>query len=197
MRQKIVFATNNLHKINEVQVLLKHVVDISSLKDINCMTDIPETGSTLTENALIKARYVKEHFGYDCFADDSGLEVAALNGAPGVFSARYGGEAHNSEKNMNRLLRELEGLQTREAQFRTVIALIWEGQEYLFEGVVNGIIAPEKRGDAGFGYDPIFIPQGYTETFAQLGEEIKNKISHRAIAVAKLSDFLRRQCFSQ
>ena len=189
----LVFATNNLHKLEEVRDILGGSFRIASLKEIGCSDDIPETADTLEGNALQKARYVKEKFGYDCFADDTGLEVEALGGAPGVFSARYAGPGHDSEANMQKLLKELEGKTNRQAQFRTVVALILEGREYTFEGIVRGTILTERRGTAGFGYDPVFVPEGYAETFAEMGSEEKNRISHRARAVQKLADFLHKR----
>ena len=189
----LVFATNNLHKLEEVRDILGGSFRIASLKEIGCTDDIPETADTLEGNSLQKARYVKEKFGYDCFADDTGLEVEALGGAPGVFSARYAGPGHDSEANMQKLLKELEGKTNRQAQFRTVVALILEGREYTFEGIVRGTILTERRGTAGFGYDPVFVPEGYAETFAEMGSEEKNRISHRARAVQKLADFLHKR----
>lgn len=189
----LVFATNNLHKLEEVRDILGGSFRIASLKEIGCTDDIPETADTLEGNALQKARYVKDKFGYDCFADDTGLEVEALGGAPGVFSARYAGPGHDSEANMQKLLKELEGKTNRQAQFRTVVALILEGREYTFEGIVRGTILTERRGTAGFGYDPVFVPEGYAETFAEMGSEEKNRISHRARAVQKLADFLHKR----
>lgn len=189
----LVFATNNLHKLEEVRDILGGSFRIASLKEIGCTDDIPETADTLEGNSLQKARYVKEKFGYDCFADDTGLEVEALGGAPGVFSARYAGPGHESEANMRKLLKELEGKMNRQAQFRTVVALILEGREYTFEGIVRGTILTERRGTAGFGYDPVFVPEGYAETFAEMGSEEKNRISHRARAVQKLADFLHKR----
>ena len=186
----LVFATNNKHKLDEVQKIASGSVNIVSLEDIDCQDDIPETSDTLEGNALQKALYIKEHYGFDCFADDTGLEVESLNNAPGVYSARYAGPGHNSEANMNKLLQEMNGIENRKACFRTVIALIFNGKEYFFEGIVNGQITKEKRGTSGFGYDPIFIPDNYTETFAEMGNDIKNTISHRAEAVKKLSSFL-------
>ena len=158
--------------------------------DIQCYDEIPETADTLEGNALQKARYIHTHFQTDCFADDTGLEVEALNGAPGVYSARYAGPGHDSEANMRKLLADLEGENNRKARFCTVIALILDGKEYLFEGIVNGRIIEEKKGSAGFGYDPIFVPDGYSQTFAELGDDIKNQISHRAMATHKLAEFL-------
>ena len=189
----LVFATNNLHKLEEVRDILGGSFRIASLKEIGCTDDIPETADTLEGNSLQKARYVKEKFGYDCFADDTGLEVEALGGAPGVFSARYAGPGHDSEANMRKLLKELEGKTNRQAQFRTVVALLLEGREYTFEGIVRGTILAERRGTAGFGYDPVFVPEGYAETFAEMGSEEKNRISHRARAVQKLADFLHKR----
>lgn len=189
----LVFATNNLHKLEEVRDILGGSFRIASLKEIECTDDIPETADTLEGNALQKARYVKDKFGYDCFADDTGLEVEALGGAPGVFSARYAGPGHDSEANMRKLLKELEGKTNRQAQFRTVVALLLEGREYTFEGIVRGSILAERRGTAGFGYDPVFVPEGYAETFAEMGSEEKNRISHRARAVQKLADFLHKR----
>lgn len=186
----LVFATNNKHKLDEVKKITNHLVTILSLSEINCHDEIPETADTLEGNALQKARYIKEHFGYDCFADDTGLEVEALDNAPGVYSARYAGPDHDAEANMKKLLSEMEGKENRKARFRTVIALIREGKEYLFDGQINGQIIQEKRGNAGFGYDPVFMPDTYTQTFAELGDDIKNGISHRALAVQKLVSFL-------
>lgn len=194
MKRKLVFATNNAHKLEEISAILGDKVEILSLKDIHCQVDIPETADTLEENSLLKAQYVREHYGMDCFADDTGLEVEALNGAPGVYSARYaGGEGHDSEANMRRLLKELEEKENRKARFRTVIALILNGEVHQFEGTVEGHILREKRGSSGFGYDPVFVPEGYTESFAELGEDIKNQISHRARAVQKLAEFLKTE----
>ena len=184
----IVFATNNLHKLEEVRSIVSGEINIVSLSDIGCHDDIPETADTLEGNALQKAKYVKERFGYDCFADDTGLEVEALNGEPGVRSARYAGETHDSNANMDKLLNALKGQQNRKARFRTVIALIMNGKEEYFEGIVDGRIIEEKRGDTGFGYDPVFIPDGYSDTFAELGSDIKNNISHRAIATRKFAE---------
>ena len=201
--RKIVFATNNQHKLDEIRSILGKDFEVVSLKDIGCTADIPETAGTLEGNALQKAEYVYEHYGLSCFADDTGLEVEALNGAPGVLSARYaGGEGHDSEANMNKLLSELGENNNRHAQFRTVIALILKRdvcpcgctsikQVHRFEGIVKGCITREKSGAEGFGYDPIFQPEGYDKTFAELGMDIKNHISHRAKAVGQLADFLR------
>lgn len=201
---KIVFATNNQHKLQEIREILGEDIEIVSLKDIGCDVDIPETGNTLEENALQKAQYVYDHYHIDCFADDTGLEVEALDGAPGVHSARYAeGTDHDSEANMAKLLHELEGKDNRKARFRTVIALIQKKdvcpcgctsikQVNRFEGIVKGRIATSKQGTEGFGYDPIFIPEGYDKSFAELGEHIKNGISHRARAVEKLVAFLKK-----
>lgn len=186
----LVFATNNKHKLDEVRKIASDLVNIVSLEDIDCHDDIPETRDTLEGNALQKASYIKEHYGFDCFADDTGLEVEALNNAPGIYSARYAGPGHDSEANMNKLLKEMDKIENRKARFRTAIALILNGKEYLFEGIVNGQITKEKRGATGFGYDPIFVPDNYTKTFAEMGNDIKNTISHRAEAVKKLSAFL-------
>ena len=194
---KIVFATNNAHKLSEIKSILGSSIEIVSLSDIGCTVDIPETGKTLEENAHIKAAYVFEHYG--CFADDTGLEVEALHGAPGVYSARYaGGAGHDSEANMRKLLGELADEPHRNARFRTVISLLQVDEnhpqkpiKHQFEGIVTGHIATEKHGQEGFGYDPIFIPDGYNQSFAELGETIKNKISHRARAVEQLALFLK------
>lgn len=191
MKRRFVFATNNKHKLDEVRQILGEEFDILSLEDIHCYVDIPETGETLEENALIKARFIKENYHLDCFADDTGLEVKALNNAPGVFSARYAGEAHNSEKNVAKLLKELDGKTDRQARFRTVIAFLSEEQEFLFEGIINGSIATVPKGTAGFGYDPVFIPENTTLTFAEMGDNEKNKISHRALAVTRFSEFVK------
>ena len=196
---KIVFATNNLHKLEEIRQILGDNMEVLSLSDIDCHADIPETADTLEGNALQKARYVWDHYHMSVFADDTGLEVDALDGAPGVHSARYAdGEGHDSEANMQKLLRELDGKTRRTAHFRTVIALLLvpegaaaaaEPTVHLFEGRVDGTIATAKRGTAGFGYDPLFVPDGYNESFAELGTEVKNTISHRARAVARLCEF--------
>ena len=196
----IVFATNNQHKLSEIRQILGDSIKVLSLNDIGCDVDIPETGDTLEANALQKAQYVYDHYHVDVFADDTGLEVEALNGAPGVYSARYAAvgcaatssqpKDHDSEANMTRLLHELGENNNRRARFRTVIALIQQGQVHEFEGIVNGQIIRERRGGEGFGYDPIFQPDGYDQTFAELGLDIKNQISHRARATAKLADYL-------
>ena len=190
---RIVFATNNKNKLAEIREMLAGSgIEVLSLADIDCHDDIPETADTLEGNALQKARYIHEKYQMNCFADDTGLEVTALGGAPGVYSARYaGGEGHDSEANMAKLLAELEGKADRTARFRTVVALITDDGEKLFDGIVTGCITEERRGGEGFGYDPIFRPDGYDKTFAELGHEVKNKISHRARAVAKLVDHLK------
>ena len=188
---KMVVATKNAHKLKEIAAILGQEIELLSLKDIQCYADIPETADTLEGNARQKAMYIYENYGMDCFADDTGLEVESLGGAPGVFSARYAGDGHDSEANMQKLLKELAGKENRKAQFRTVICLIRNGKEHLFEGIVKGEIIQEKRGGAGFGYDPIFVPEGYDLTFAELGDDVKNTISHRARAVEKLCQFLK------
>ncbi len=191
-KMKIVFATNNQNKLIEVRNILGNQFDIVSLKDIGCYEDIPEKGQTLKDNALIKAQYVYDKYHVNCFADDTGLECDALGGAPGVYSARYaGGEGHDSQANMTKLLNELENNNNRKARFRTVIALIINGKVTTFDGIVNGEIIRERRGGEGFGYDPIFQPDGYNQTFAELGTDIKNQISHRARATQKLAEYLR------
>ncbi len=190
MKRTLVFATNNAHKLEEVAAILGDSIELLSLNNIDCHTDIPETADTLEGNALLKARYIYENYGLDCFADDTGLEVEALNHEPGVYSARYAGVAHDSEANMKKLLHKLDGKENRRAQFRTAVSLILEGKEYLFEGIVRGEIINEKKGTTGFGYDPIFVPEGYEQTFAELGNDVKNRISHRARAVNKLCEFL-------
>ncbi len=192
MIKKLVFATNNAHKLNEISSILGDKIELLSLKDINCDVDIPETADTLEGNAILKAKYINENYSIDCFADDTGLEVEVLNGAPGVYSARYAdGDGHDSLANMQKLLHNLYGKENRKAQFRTVICLIINGKEHIFEGIVKGSISKEKRGEGGFGYDPIFIPEGYDKSFAELGTDVKNKISHRAKAVEKLIHFLK------
>ena len=191
---KIVFATNNLNKLTEVRKILGNRFQVMSLAEIGCHDDIPEKGQTLKDNALIKAQWIYDKYHVNCFADDTGLEVDALGGAPGVYSARYaGGEGHDSQANMNKLLSELENIDNRKARFRTVIALIIDGKVTTFDGIINGTITHEKRGGEGFGYDPIFMPEGHNQTFAELGVDIKNSISHRAKAVAKLADYLLKK----
>ena len=188
--KKIVFATNNLHKLEEIRDIIGGKFEILSLKEIGCNEDIPETAETLEGNAEIKARYIKEHYGYDCFADDTGLEVEALGGEPGVKSARYAGENHDSQANMELLLKNMHGKENRNARFRTVIALIMGEEITLMDGIVEGVITCERAGDSGFGYDPIFRPLESELTFAQMSSEDKNKISHRGRATAKLIDKL-------
>ena len=187
---KLVFATNNKHKLEEMRAILGGKVELLSLADIDCHDDIPETADTLEGNALIKARYIYDKYGCSCFADDTGLEVDALGGEPGVYSARYAGENNDSEANMRKLLQNLTGKSERSAQFRTVIALIIEGEEFLFDGIVRGRISEQRMGSAGFGYDPIFVPDGYEESFAQMAAEQKNAISHRSRAASALNDYL-------
>lgn len=190
---QIVFATNNAHKLAEIRAILGRDIEILSLADIGCHDVIPETADTLEGNALIKARWVKERYGHDCFADDTGLEVQALGGGPGVHTARYAyPDRHDPVANTRKLLAELSGSDNRAARFRTVIALIQGSEERLFEGIVEGEIATEERGTEGFGYDPVFVPEQLGQTFAELGVEVKNGISHRARAVARLADFLLR-----
>lgn len=189
--KKLVFATNNPHKLEEIRAILGSKLEILSLADIGCDADIPETAETLEGNALIKAHYVYDNYKLDCFADDTGLEVDALHGLPGVHTARYAyPDRHDPEANMIKLLEALRENNDRNARFRTVIALIEKSKEHLFEGVVEGVIAREKSGTQGFGYDPVFIPEGNSKTFAELGEDIKNTISHRARAVQKLAEYL-------
>lgn len=190
--RKIVFATNNQHKLSELRELTKDSLEILSLNDISCHEDIAETADTFEGNALIKARWVKDHYGFDCFADDSGLEVEALGGAPGVYSARYAGEAHNSQANMNLLLENMKNIESRRARFRTVIAYVTDYEQKLFEGIIEGQILHAPVGENGFGYDPIFMPDGYDVSFAQMTSVQKNSISHRGRAVTKLLDYFNR-----
>ncbi|MBP4143179.1 non-canonical purine NTP diphosphatase [Flavobacterium sp. P4023] len=187
---QIVFASSNKNKIIEIQSMLPESIQILSLEDIGCLEEIPETADTIMGNAILKADYVTKKYGYDCFADDTGLEVSALNGEPGVYSARYAGEQRSSEDNMNKLLDNLSDKNNRKAQFKTVIALNINGKQQLFTGIAEGEITLEKTGNKGFGYDPIFRPLGYTETFAELSLEIKNEISHRGKATQDLIKFL-------
>ena len=189
--RKLVFATNNAHKLEEVRAVLDNKIEIVSLNELGCYDDIPETADTLEGNALIKAEYVFNKFGMACIADDTGLEVEALNGEPGVYSARYGGEPHNAQKNMQKLLTNLKGIENRKARFRTVIVLKDAERELYFEGTIHGHISEAPSGAAGFGYDPVFVPDGYDKSFAELGAELKNRISHRALAVEKLVQFLK------
>lgn len=187
---ELVFVTSNKHKASEVQKVIDHRFRIMNLQDIGCEDDIPETADTFKGNALLKAEHVYTMFKMNCFADDSGLEVDALNGAPGVYSARYAGEPKSDEKNTLKLLKELEGKANRTARFKTVIALILNGTSYFFEGVIEGDIAEQARGSMGFGYDPVFMPKGYSKTFAEMSADEKNSISHRALAVKQMNDFL-------
>lgn len=188
---KLVIATNNTHKLSEISTILGEKVELLSMADIGCHDDIPETADTLEGNALQKARYIYERYGVDVFADDTGLEVKVLNGRPGVYTARYAyPDRHDTEANTTKLLAEMEGAADRSARFRTVVALILGGKEYVFEGIVNGTITTERRGTDGFGYDPVFSPEDTGKTFAELGVEQKNRMSHRARAVQKLCDFI-------
>lgn len=192
MQRKIVFATNNRHKIDEVRQIVGSDIEIMSLADIGCAVDIPETSATIEGNAMQKCRYVAEHYGCDCFADDTGLEVEVLGGAPGVMSARYaGGAGHDSAANMALLLRNMQGADNRAAQFRTVIALSLGGEYHTFEGIVSGKILETPAGAGGFGYDPVFVPEGWTKTFAEATEEEKNAVSHRGRAMRKLIEYLK------
>lgn len=189
--RKLLFATNNLHKLAEIRQMLEGVYQICSLSDIGFKEDIPETENTLEGNALQKAGFIYDRFKIDCFADDTGLEIDALGGAPGVYSARFAGEKVTYKQNRDKALRLLAGVENRKARFRTVIALIMEGKEYLFEGIINGTITNEERGDGGFGYDSVFLPAGFELTFAQMPPELKNTISHRGLAVQKLITYLK------
>jgi len=188
---KIVFASNNKNKVIEIRDLMSEEIEILSLSDIGCTEEIEETEETLTGNAKLKADYITKNYGYDCFADDTGLEVEALNGAPGVYSARYAGEGVSYEDNVNKMLFEMQGKINRKAQFRTVIALNLKGKQYVFEGICQGYILEEKHGSEGFGYDPIFKPDGFDKSFAEMSLGEKSKISHRGLAVKKLVDFLK------
>jgi XTP/dITP diphosphohydrolase len=188
---KICFATNNTKKIEEVKAALGPGFELVSLQQIGCMEELPETGDTLDHNAFQKARFVKEHYGVDCFADDTGLEVDALDGDPGVYSGRFAGEPRSDERNISLLLEKMNGKTNRDARFRTVIALLWEGEEYSFEGIAKGEILQEKAGQGGFGYDPVFRPEGFDRTFAELTLSEKNAISHRGQAVKALVAFLK------
>lgn len=190
---KIVFATHNKHKADELQAMLEGKYQVLTLDDIGCYEEIPEDADTLEGNAIIKAQYVVDHYKVSCFADDTGLEVSALNGAPGVHTARYAGELKDPTSNMNKLLDALAFETNRKAQFRTVICLIVNNERHLFEGIATGIIAPTKSGSTGFGYDPIFIPEGHDRTFAEMSQEEKNSISHRGRAVEKLISYLQKQ----
>ena len=188
---KIVFATNNPNKLKEIQSLIPKEIEIISLKEIGCNEDIPETGDTLEANAFQKAHYIKDNFNYDCFADDTGLEIDELNGDPGVYSARYAGPERNANANMNKILNELKGKKNRKAKFRTAIALTLNNEEHLFEGEINGHISDVKQGNEGFGYDPIFIPENDIRSFAQMSMQEKGAISHRGRAVKKLVAYLK------
>ena len=188
--RKLVFATNNKHKLKEVSEITGSAYQIVGLSDIGCTDEIPETSPTIESNALQKSRYIYDKYGVDCFSDDTGLEVEALNGAPGVHSARFAGNQCNSEENIDLLLLKLENIENRKARFRTVISLILGGKEYSFEGVIEGVIAKEREGNGGFGYDSVFIPEGYDISFASMGDKVKNRISHRAKATEKLCSFL-------
>lgn len=187
---KLVFSTNNSHKLKEVQEMLPNSIQLVSLKDINCSEDVAETETTLQGNAALKANYITDNYQLDCFADDTGLEVEALDGKPGVFSARFAGEPANAENNMQKLLSELKNKTNRNAQFRTVICLNLEGKQHIFEGICKGTILQEKEGTKGFGYDPIFKPIGFENSFANMTSDEKNRISHRGIAIQKLVEFL-------
>ncbi|HPG33167.1 MAG: non-canonical purine NTP diphosphatase [Lentimicrobium sp.] len=189
--KSIVFATNNQHKTEEIQAILGNDFNIITLKEIGCTEEIPETSLTIEGNASQKSRYVSEKYLVDCFADDTGLEVEALNGQPGVNSARYAGPGHDFEANVTKLLTELNGQLNRKARFKTVISLVMKEKEVLFEGIISGIIIHERRGEGGFGYDPVFVPDGYNQTFAEMPASVKNAISHRALATKKLIDYLK------
>ena len=187
---KLVFATNNLNKLKEVQEMLPSSIELLSLKDINCFDEIDETETTLERNAKLKADYITNKFGYNCFADDTGLEVESLDGKPGVYSARFAGEPSNSENNMKKLLSDLGNNSNRKAQFRTAVSLNINEEKYLFEGICKGEILTKKQGEKGFGYDPLFKPEGFSNSFAEMSSSEKNKISHRGIAIQKLVNFL-------
>lgn len=188
---KLVFASSNNHKINEIKKLLPENIELLGLNDIKCFDEIPETAETIEGNAILKADYIKNNYGLNCFADDSGLEIEALNGQPGVYSARYAGEPKDDNKNIDKVLLNLHNQTNRKANFKTVICLNLNDKQYLFTGIVNGSIINEKKGDNGFGYDPIFVPDGFDKTFAQMTFEEKNQISHRAKAVMQMIDFLK------
>ena len=192
---KLVFASNNKNKIQEIQALVPNTIQIVSLEEIGCFEDIPETADTIEGNAILKANYVTEKYGYDCFADDTGLEVEALNGAPGVYSARYAGKQKDANDNMDKLLFELKDKTNRKANFKTVIALNLNGKQNLFSGIIHGKIIEEKIGTNGFGYDPIFVADGYEKTFAELSMEEKSNISHRGIAVKQLIEYFTKNNF--
>lgn len=192
MSKKLVFATNNKHKLSEVKQMLKDRFDIVGLEEIGCAEEIPETAPDLQGNALLKAKYVKEKYGYDCFADDTGLEVEALNNEPGVYSARYAGEEKSADKNIDLLLKKLQDKKSRKARFRTVICLIEGENKHFFEGIVNGEIIQKRAGNDGFGYDPVFVPEGFKISFAEMTPDVKNSLSHRGRAVEKLIQFLNQ-----
>ncbi|WP_299059620.1 non-canonical purine NTP diphosphatase [uncultured Polaribacter sp.] len=189
---KLVFATNNLNKLKEVKEMLSETIEILSLKDINCFDEVDETELTLEGNAKLKADHITKKYGFNCFADDTGLEVESLDNKPGVFSARYAGEPSNSENNMQKLLSELKDKENRKAQFRTAVCLNLNNKQFIFEGICKGEILKKKQGEKGFGYDPIFKPTGFSESFAEMSSEEKNKISHRGLAIQKLVDFLNK-----
>ncbi len=191
--KQLIFATHNAHKADEVKLIVGNLFEVKNLSDINFFDEIPETGNTFKENALQKAQYLYNRLNCNCFADDSGLSVDALKGEPGVLSARYAGEPSNSQRNTEKLLNALKNISNRKAQFTTVIAVILDGQTHFFEGIIHGSITESPRGEGGFGYDPIFIPDGYDKTFAELPAEIKNKISHRAIAMQKFKQFINKK----
>lgn len=188
---KLVFATNNAHKLAEARKILGGKVEVLSLADIGCCADIPETGTTMAENSALKAKYVTEHFGLDCFADDTGFEIDALHGAPGIYAARYAGEPVCSQRNRDKVLAQLQGITQRHACFRTVITLVLQGQMQQFEGAIEGEITEQERGEKGFGYDSIFVPKGYTQTFAELPAQTKNQISHRGLALEKMWNYIQ------
>ncbi len=188
--KSLVFATNNRHKLDEVRAILSGKYRITSLEEIGCFDEIPETSDTIAGNALQKAKFIVEHYNKGCFADDTGLEVEALDGRPGVYSARYAGEGASYEDNVTKLLEELKGKSNRNARFRSVIAMVDQGKVELFEGIITGTIIHERRGTSGFGYDPVFVPEGYDQTFAEMPPELKNTISHRALAVNALVNYL-------
>jgi len=190
---KLVFATHNASKLHEVQALLPEAIELLSLDAINCHEEIPETEATIAGNARLKSDYVRQHYGMDVFADDTGLEVHALDGAPGVYSARYAGEPSNAKRNIEKLLSEMKNEKVREARFLTVVSLYFKGKQYFFEGICRGEITESPMGEDGFGYDPVFLPEGEQETFGQMPLKRKNEISHRALAIQKLVDFLRAQ----
>lgn len=196
-KNPLVFATHNRHKLEEIKAILPNDFELLTLEEVAYTDEIPETGNTLVENALIKARSVNTHTGYDCFADDTGLEVEALKGKPGVYSARYAGEEADSTKNIEKLMLELKEHSNRNAQFRTVIALLFGSKEYLFEGIVKGTISENASGKSGFGYDPVFIPEGYEISFSEMSSKDKNRISHRSIAIHKMIKFLNMRQLRQ